>query len=232
MVPWENRKRLIEAIKGVDLVVPQTTLDYAPNLEWLRPAFVVHGSDWNDPKGPQYAARQKVIDTLAQWNGQLIEPPYTGGISTTEIIKVGSFGQLALCAFGCALIRQYSTCSCSQLSFFGVLLRPPQSAPNRRSDRSVRRALRAQAPHDSISYYYFMGPDAKMNSGVVIIIACLVLHSTPSQSRCDVDSAALFSGLQTSYTIHNAAVDRRTPHVLAEQKASCLGLAAIPLRQG
>ena len=88
VVPWENRKRLIEAIKGVDLVVPQTTLDYAPNLKWLRPAFVVHGSDWADPKGPQYAARQKVIDTLAEWQGQLIEPPYTGGISTTEIIKV------------------------------------------------------------------------------------------------------------------------------------------------
>eukprot|EP01046_Picozoa_sp_COSAG06_P116635 COSAG06_NODE_63634_length_261_cov_7.734568_1_plen_82_part_10 len=32
------------------------------------------GSDWNNPKGPQFATRQKVIDTLAQWDGQLIEP--------------------------------------------------------------------------------------------------------------------------------------------------------------
>ena len=81
-------KKLVEALKGVDLVVPQTTLDYAPNLKWLRPAFVVHGSDWADPKGPQYAARQAVIDTLGEWGGQLIEPPYTGGISTTDIINV------------------------------------------------------------------------------------------------------------------------------------------------
>jgi len=88
VVPWENRKKLVEALKGVDLVVPQTTLDYAPNLKWLRPAFVVHGSDWADPKGPQYAARQAVIDTLEEWGGQLIEPPYTGGISTTDIINV------------------------------------------------------------------------------------------------------------------------------------------------
>ena len=97
-MPWENRKKLIEAIKGVDLVVPQTTLDYAPNLKWLRPAFVVHGSDWADPNGPQYAARQKVLDTLAEWQGQLIEPPYTGGISTTDIINVGcNFRHHSLC---------------------------------------------------------------------------------------------------------------------------------------
>ena len=97
-MPWENRKKLIEAIKGVDLVVPQITLDYAPNLKWLRPAFVVHGSDWADPNGPQYAARQKVLDTLAEWQGQLIEPPYTGGISTTDIIKVRcNFRHHSLC---------------------------------------------------------------------------------------------------------------------------------------
>lgn len=88
IVPWADRKKLVEALKGVELVVPQTTLDYEPNLRWLRPAFVVHGNDWNVPGSPQYVARQKVIDTLAEWRGQLIEPPYTGGISTSEIIQV------------------------------------------------------------------------------------------------------------------------------------------------
>lgn len=86
-MPWADRKKLVEALKGVELVVPQTTLDYEPNLRWLRPAFVVHGNDWNVPGSPQYVARQKVIDTLAEWRGQLIEPPYTGGISTSEIIQ-------------------------------------------------------------------------------------------------------------------------------------------------
>jgi len=66
IVPWADRKKLVEALKGVELVVPQTTLDYEPNLRWLRPAFVVHGNDWNVPGSPQYVARQKVIDTLAE----------------------------------------------------------------------------------------------------------------------------------------------------------------------
>lgn len=152
VVPWENRKRLIEAIKGVDLVVPQTTLDYAPNLEWLRPAFVVHGSDWNNPKGPQFATRQKVIDTLAQWDGQLIEPPYTGGVSTTDIINVSS-PQLAQLTGDLHATLSTVLTECMQvgipvyrtrtdLHLFRVLLRPSRRVPRRRTGRQPVRRVR------------------------------------------------------------------------------------------
>ena len=84
-VTWEKRRLLVEAIKGVHLVVPQTTLDSRPNMRLLRPSFVVHGDDWKT--GPQAKVREQVIDTLKEWGGRLIEPTYTSGVSTTAIIE-------------------------------------------------------------------------------------------------------------------------------------------------
>ena len=62
----------------------QTTLDYTANLEKFKPKYVVHGDDWKT--GPQAGARAKVVETLKQWGGELIEPEYTAGISSTELV--------------------------------------------------------------------------------------------------------------------------------------------------
>jgi phosphoenolpyruvate phosphomutase len=78
---FDQRREVIENIKGVSRVIPQTTLDYVPNLEALRPDFVVHGDDWRI--GIQQKTRQAVIGTLAKWGGELVEVPYTEGISST-----------------------------------------------------------------------------------------------------------------------------------------------------
>jgi len=80
---YDQRREIIENIKGVDRVVPQTTLDYVPNLKLLKPDYVVHGDDWQT--GVQQKTRQRVIDTLAEWGGALIEVPYTQGISSTNL---------------------------------------------------------------------------------------------------------------------------------------------------
>ncbi len=80
---YEQRKIIIESIKGVLEVVPQNELDYAPNLIKLKPDFVVHGDDWKN--GVQQKTRQKVIDTLSEWGGKLYEVPYTKGISSTQL---------------------------------------------------------------------------------------------------------------------------------------------------
>lgn len=82
---YEQRKAVIENIKGVKEVIPQDTLDYRPNLELIKPDIVVHGDDWKE--GVQAKTRQQVIDTLAQWGGELIEPSYTDGISSTALNK-------------------------------------------------------------------------------------------------------------------------------------------------
>lgn len=82
---FEERRVIVENIKGVVRVVPQETLDYVPNLRALKPDFVVHGSDWRT--GPQQETRKRVIATLAEWGGQLVEPEYTAGISSTKLIN-------------------------------------------------------------------------------------------------------------------------------------------------
>jgi phosphoenolpyruvate phosphomutase / 2-hydroxyethylphosphonate cytidylyltransferase len=80
---FEQRKEVVENIKGVIKVVTQDTLDYRPNLENIKPDFVVHGDDWKE--GVQIKTRQHVLDTLANWGGELIEIPYTQGISSTKL---------------------------------------------------------------------------------------------------------------------------------------------------
>ena len=68
---WAQRSAVVAQLKGVARVVPQTTLDYVPNLLELRPDFVVHGDDWKT--GVQQETRRRVIETLAQWGGRLVE---------------------------------------------------------------------------------------------------------------------------------------------------------------
>lgn len=80
---YEQRKTVIESVKGVHKVIPQNTLDYSHNLEQLRPDYVVHGDDWKH--GVQRKIREKVIRQIAQWGGQLIEPKYTEGINSTQL---------------------------------------------------------------------------------------------------------------------------------------------------
>jgi phosphoenolpyruvate mutase len=80
---YEQRFEVVENFKGVVRVIPQKTLDYVPNLLELKPDFVVHGDDWRE--GVQRETRQRVIDTLAEWGGQLVEVPYTAGISSTAL---------------------------------------------------------------------------------------------------------------------------------------------------
>jgi phosphoenolpyruvate phosphomutase len=80
---FEQRKIIVENLVGVSKVIPQETLDYIPNLIKLEPDYVVHGDDWRT--GVQRETREKVIEALKQWGGQLVEPKYTSGISSTVL---------------------------------------------------------------------------------------------------------------------------------------------------
>lgn len=80
---WEQRKAVIENMKGVVRVVPQEQLDYVPNLRQLKPDYVVHGDDWQT--GIQKKTRESVIEALREWGGELVEVPYTQGISSTQL---------------------------------------------------------------------------------------------------------------------------------------------------
>jgi phosphoenolpyruvate phosphomutase / 2-hydroxyethylphosphonate cytidylyltransferase len=80
---YSQRKIILENIKNVKKVIPQTTLDYEYNLRLLKPDFVVHGDDWKS--GIQKNVRQKTIEILNEWGGKVIDIPYTMGITSTKM---------------------------------------------------------------------------------------------------------------------------------------------------
>ena len=43
---YEQRKNVMENIKGVSEVIPQEEWSYLPNLKKLRPNYIIHGDDW------------------------------------------------------------------------------------------------------------------------------------------------------------------------------------------
>lgn len=83
IMSYDERKKILENIKGVVEIVPQDTLDQVPNILKIEPEYVVHGDDWKE--GLQSKYRQDVIETLEKWGGKLIEIPYTQGVSITKL---------------------------------------------------------------------------------------------------------------------------------------------------
>ena len=83
ILDYETRKRIFENLKNVKKVVKQETLDYTENLRRLKPDYVIHGDDWK--QGVQSLVRERVIATLGEWGGELVEVPYNKGISTNEL---------------------------------------------------------------------------------------------------------------------------------------------------
>ena len=83
VIEFEERKFIIENINGVSEVVPQNTLDYTDNLKKYKPDYVFHGDDWKE--GIQSKIRCDVIETLKEWDGQLIEIPFTEDVSVDKI---------------------------------------------------------------------------------------------------------------------------------------------------
>jgi phosphoenolpyruvate phosphomutase len=97
-MPYEQRKVVLENLVGVKEVVPQETLDYVPNLLRIKPDYVLHRDDWNT--GVLRETRQRVIDTLQQWGGELVEPPSEPGVTSMSlsgaIREVGTTPQMRL----------------------------------------------------------------------------------------------------------------------------------------
>ena len=83
LLTFEERKTVFENIKNVSKVVRQDFLDYTAILRRIKPDYVVHGDDWKE--GVQQQTRAKVIETLKEWGGQLIEVPYTRNVSSSNI---------------------------------------------------------------------------------------------------------------------------------------------------
>lgn len=75
LLPFEERKSIVENINGVYKVVEQKELSYAENLRAIKPDFVVHGDDWKE--GFQKTIRDEVVAILEEQGGELVEYPYS-----------------------------------------------------------------------------------------------------------------------------------------------------------
>ncbi len=93
LLPYEDRKALVENINGVATVVEQKQLSYAENLRALKPDYVVHGDDWKN--GFQKPIRDEVIGVLGEYGGELVEFPYSNDAKYEELEKI-SRAQLAM----------------------------------------------------------------------------------------------------------------------------------------
>ena len=82
---YEQRKNVIENIKGVSEVIPQEEWSYIPNLKKLRPNYIIHGDDWKD--NYLQKIRYEVYDLMKKMGGEVIEIPYTKGIDSDKLHK-------------------------------------------------------------------------------------------------------------------------------------------------
>ncbi|MBR5401577.1 MAG: phosphoenolpyruvate mutase [Treponema sp.] len=85
---YDQRKQVVENIKGVAEVVPQEEWSYVPNLKKYKPDFMIHGDDWKN----NYLSkiRDDCFEVMKEWGGQIIEIPYTKGINSTALAENAS----------------------------------------------------------------------------------------------------------------------------------------------
>ena len=82
---YEQRKNVIENIKGVSEVIPQEDWSYVPNLKKLKPNYIIHGDDWKDNYLKEI--REETIEYMKSIGSEVIEIPYTKGITSSDIFK-------------------------------------------------------------------------------------------------------------------------------------------------
>ena len=80
---YEQRKQVIENIKGVSAIVPQDDWSYVPNLVRYKPDYIIHGDNWL--YGPEKYLRDEVFKVMEALGGEVIEVPYTKGISSSTL---------------------------------------------------------------------------------------------------------------------------------------------------
>ncbi|MDR1909184.1 MAG: phosphoenolpyruvate mutase [Spirochaetaceae bacterium] len=80
---YEQRREVVESIRGVDQVVPQEDWSYIPNLKKYRPEAIIHGDDWKE--GVLSQERELVFALMKEMGGEVIEIPYTQGVNASTL---------------------------------------------------------------------------------------------------------------------------------------------------
>ncbi len=83
IIPFEERVKIVEAIKYVDEVVPQTSMDKYAAWEKLKYNALFHGDDWKN--SDMY---NKYIEEFKDTGVELVFLPHTDGTSSTLLTEV------------------------------------------------------------------------------------------------------------------------------------------------
>lgn len=86
IIKYHNRKKIINALKNVDYVIPLNGLVYSEIAKKIKCEYFIHGTDWID--GPQSKERENLIKTMRNMGGKVIEFKYDDNISSTKIKKM------------------------------------------------------------------------------------------------------------------------------------------------
>lgn len=80
---YNKRKEVLENLSMIKNIIPQDSASYKDNLLKIQPDFVIHGDDWQF--GYQKKYRTEALELLRQWNGKLIEVPYSHDINEIKV---------------------------------------------------------------------------------------------------------------------------------------------------
>lgn len=83
IIPYEERKAIVEAIKYVDKVIPQTVLDKNDALKSINFNILFQGDDWMN--SPVY---YKTTEEFKKMGIEIVLFPYTQGTSSTLLTEV------------------------------------------------------------------------------------------------------------------------------------------------
>lgn len=74
---FEQRKMVVEGLKGMGRGVPQDDWSYVPNLRRYKPDIMIHGDDWKS----NYLSKERedCFRVVNEWGGKIVEVPYTRG---------------------------------------------------------------------------------------------------------------------------------------------------------
>ena len=82
IIPFSERMAIVEAIRYVDKVVPQETMDKIDAWEKLHFDVVFHGDDWKG--SDMYNEIEKKLNEVGC---DMCFLPHTSGVSSTDILK-------------------------------------------------------------------------------------------------------------------------------------------------
>ena len=82
VICFEDRLKIVEAIRYVDKAVPQTTMDKTVAWRELKFDAIFHGDDWKDT-----GYYNECEEQLKKLGVDVVFLPHTPGISSTDIVK-------------------------------------------------------------------------------------------------------------------------------------------------